>query len=276
MGMKTLLTGTDFSSGGNHAVQYAGDLAHALQYKLIVAGAYQMPPATSYETPLVSLSLEDLRRGVEEGLLDVANQVKARHPSLVVETLPLYGDGADALSDTALSIGAEMVVVGTTGRTALERFLLGTTTRQLTRTSSVPVLCIPPQTQYVKPERIVFGFDPNDRADWPLPKAFTNLLEAQNSRLMVVSVLHNGKVINPEQAVHELLLEHHLEGIEHTYHFPSGETEESLVSTAVDLGAHWLVLRPRHMGLLDRIIHRSVTNTILTTNFFPVLCLPSK
>jgi nucleotide-binding universal stress UspA family protein len=276
MGMKTILTGTDFSSGGNHATLYAADLANALHHKLIVAGAYQLPPATSYETPLVSIGLEDLRRGVEEGLLDTANQIKARHPSLAVETLPVYGDGAEALSETALSIGAEMVVVGTTGRTALERFLLGSTTRHLTRISPVPVLCIPPDVDYVRPERVVFGFDPDDRADWPLPKAFTDVIAAHKSRLIVVSVLHDGKIVNPEQAVHELLLEHHLEGIEHTYQFPTGEPEEGLISTATALGAQWLVLRPRYMSLLDRIIHRSVTNAVLSTTFFPVLCLPSK
>lgn len=257
-------------------MHYAADLAHDMQHKLVVAGAYQLPLATSYETPLVSLSLEDIRRGVEEGLADLANQVKARNPSLVVETLSIYGDGADALSETALSIGAELVVVGTTGRTAIERFLLGSTTRQLTRISPVAVLCIPPDAQFVRPERMVFGFDPDDRSGWPYPKAFTDLIAAYKSRLIVVSVLHDGKIINPEQAVHELLLEHHLEGIEHTYHFPTGEPEEGLISTAIALNAHWLVLRPRHMGLLDRIIHRSVTNNILTTTFFPVLCLPSK
>ncbi len=57
----------------------------------------------------------------------------------------LFADGpaGQVLSEAARTSHAELIVVGTHGRTGLDRFLLGSTAESIIRTSEINVLIVP-------------------------------------------------------------------------------------------------------------------------------------
>lgn len=61
---------------------------------------------------------------------------------VTVETAVLSGTPYERILDYADDTGADMVVMGTHGRTGMDRYLLGSVTEKVVRTADVPVLTV--------------------------------------------------------------------------------------------------------------------------------------
>ncbi len=61
------------------------------------------------------------------------------------EVLVGEGDVAEEVTETATRIGADMVVVGSKGRSAVRSVILGDTTRDILRLAHCPVVVVPPK-----------------------------------------------------------------------------------------------------------------------------------
>jgi nucleotide-binding universal stress UspA family protein len=55
----------------------------------------------------------------------------------------LEGDVAESISDVAAELGAAFLVVGTRGRSALSRLILGDTTHSILQHAPCPVVVVP-------------------------------------------------------------------------------------------------------------------------------------
>ena len=84
---------------------------------------------------------EDSREDVE------AVRDRALAMGLECETAVLEGAPSEAITDHAEDIGADVVAIGTHGRSGLDRLLLGSITERTVRTSPAPVLTIPVETE---------------------------------------------------------------------------------------------------------------------------------
>jgi nucleotide-binding universal stress UspA family protein len=62
-----------------------------------------------------------------------------------VETLVRQGATLDNITDFVEAAGIDLIVMSTHGRSGLQRFLLGSVTDRVIRSSHVPVLAIPPE-----------------------------------------------------------------------------------------------------------------------------------
>jgi nucleotide-binding universal stress UspA family protein len=99
------------------------------------------------------LDLADLVRGARAELAARAEELRTRFAvELVVES----GRPADVI--VASSEGSDLLVMGTHGRSALGRLILGSVAEEVTRTSGAPVLVIREGTH--EPRRIVVAVDP--------------------------------------------------------------------------------------------------------------------
>ncbi len=61
---------------------------------------------------------------------------------VVASTKLLEGNPAETVVAHAKDMGAEMIVMGTHGRSGFKRFLLGSTVERVVRTSTLPVLTV--------------------------------------------------------------------------------------------------------------------------------------
>lgn len=86
------------------------------------------------------------REVYEKGVQSIMNDHLARIVDLGLEVLPLVekGEPVETIGEAAKSREASLVVVNATGKGAVERALLGSTTVGLLRESPVPVLVMPP------------------------------------------------------------------------------------------------------------------------------------
>lgn len=132
---------------------------------------------------------ERARRDAERVLADEAEQLRAHHPQLEIETLVTFGTAADEIVRVAAAAQAELVVLGRGDRRALKDIFLGSTAERVIRRGQLPVLAVrlPARSAYKRP---AIALDDDDTAAAaldlllrvvPHPRPATTLIHAYDS-----------------------------------------------------------------------------------------------
>jgi len=143
---KRILVGTDFSVGARAAVEAAVDLAKASGAELILAHVVPISAFVGFAGAGGALAFDaaQLQRAVhaeaEQALRDEAARIHAL--GVQVRTAILDGPAALELCELAKGSAAELVVVGSHGRTGIGRLLLGSVAENVVRHAPTAVLVI--------------------------------------------------------------------------------------------------------------------------------------
>jgi nucleotide-binding universal stress UspA family protein len=133
-----ILVPTDGSDGVEPAIKRALDLA--AQYDATVHALYAVEAVPGMDHGAEQL-VDALQEEGERSTKDVAEQ--ARERGLTAETDIRVGAPHQAILDYADEHGVDLVVMGTHGRTGLDRMLLGSVAEKVVRLAPVPVLTVP-------------------------------------------------------------------------------------------------------------------------------------
>lgn len=134
----------DFSESSLFALDYAATLADRLGAKIILL--HMVEPAVYQDNRFgVSSAAERANRKlVEAGQRRLSAVAKGKLiDGLQVELLVRIGHPHSEIPDTARALGADMIVLGTHGHTASQRFPMGSTAERVVRLASCPVLTVP-------------------------------------------------------------------------------------------------------------------------------------
>jgi nucleotide-binding universal stress UspA family protein len=146
--IRTVLYPTDFSEGSNFAFRLACTLARDYSARLIVvhvaepivpiyADGVIIPP------PDVDVDKEPLRAKL--------HQLVPRDPNVRVEHRLAEGDAATEILRLAKETQADVIVMGTHGRTGLARVLMGSVAEQIVRKALCPVVTVKTPLPRVQP-----------------------------------------------------------------------------------------------------------------------------
>jgi universal stress protein A len=140
--VRTILSPVDFSEASAHALRQARALALDTGAKLVLMHAVHDPvfaytDGSGYLTPA---TIERYESDVKRRLDQVAAELDT--PGLVVETLVERGTPPEAICGVAERIQADLIVIGTHGRSGLSRWLLGSVAERVLRAAQVPVLTV--------------------------------------------------------------------------------------------------------------------------------------
>ncbi len=148
MNWKTLLVPHDFSPSADRALTEAAALARHHGARLILLHVAHLPKGglnadamiTDPQDGLVRVDAY-LRKGANERLGTLAAPLIA--DGVPVETrVEIGGDIAEEILEHATRDGADVIVMGTHGRTGLAHLFLGSMTEKVLRHASVPVLTV--------------------------------------------------------------------------------------------------------------------------------------
>jgi nucleotide-binding universal stress UspA family protein len=135
--IQTILHPTDFSEGSRQAFGIACSLARDLGARVVVLHVAQ-PPA---KEPLLDLvSVVPPPPGHREALEQRLHWLAAPYPEVRLERRLEEGDTVRTILDAASETRADLIVMGSHGRTGLGRVLLGSVAEQLLRQAPCPVL----------------------------------------------------------------------------------------------------------------------------------------
>lgn len=142
---KLILVPTDFSEPAAHALRYASALAERFGAHLLVIHADRFVPVVDY-TAIPAEVFGDVQESMVENAREVlqANAEENISAAVPFDLRVIVGYTLEAISTQLRESGANLVVMGTHGRTGVSRLLFGSVTESVMRTSTVPVIAVNP------------------------------------------------------------------------------------------------------------------------------------
>ncbi|CAN5681566.1 hypothetical protein BH11MYX3_BH11MYX3_38740 [soil metagenome] len=144
MAITTILVGCDLSEGSDSAVERAIQLAeqHKAKVILVHAQADDAPVENTDNEMLKQLGEVTAAVRVEEarGLADRMARIQSR--GIETDVISRGGPTGEVLAAAAVERHAELIVVGTHGRTGISRFLIGSQATEVIRHATCDVLVV--------------------------------------------------------------------------------------------------------------------------------------
>jgi len=136
--IRTILHATDFSDSSDLAFRLACSLARDYDARLLVLHIARHPAIILVEA--LAPPEPELYR---EELTDMLHKLHMENSSLHLEPQLLFGsDPAAKIVQVAQESKADLIVLGTHGRTGLRRLLMGSVAEQVVRQAPCPVLTV--------------------------------------------------------------------------------------------------------------------------------------
>ncbi len=140
---KTILFAVDFSQSSDYAFQFALSLAKKYDARLLIIHVINEPvDLRGFYVP--HISFEKLEKEIEEGAQKMMEkfcrtQIKdySNYESFIVPGIPY-----DEIIKKAQEQSADLILMGTHGRTGLDHVLFGSTAEKVVRKSPVPVMTV--------------------------------------------------------------------------------------------------------------------------------------
>ena len=297
----SILCPVDFSASSRRALEYAVGIGR--WYGAGVTALHVFPNLPVIDAvplyrgqPLV-LKEQDPAT-VRKELEAFAGSVSQGTP--VVTELLQAADVQRAILGHAASIGADFIVMGTHGRSGIERVLLGSVAESVVMDAECPVMLVPPGARHdgqplpVPFSRIVCGIDFAATTRQAFDMAL-QLAEEADAHLTLVHAIEVPPELQVPQTVDEVDVEAartaaEAEALRHLRELVptearvycklhtdvrEGRADRTIVDTAFDRQADLIVLGSRHHNALDRLFFGTNTHTVLAWAPCPVLAVPA-
>ena len=273
--MKTIIVPTDFSPIATNAMHYAIDMAKKVNASLLLLHVYQVPVSFT-DTPIVLVSIEDLRKGAEEQVAHLKTEVEhLTSGSLKVYTETRLGNVADELENLCNKINPFAVVMGTKGASGVERILFGSNTLTAIRHLTWPVICVPPGETFGDGiKKIGFACDFKDVVKTTPTHYIVDFVKEFNAELDVLNVDYHNKHFKPETPEQSALLHTMLEEANPTYHFiEHADIEDGINEFAEKNNIDLIITIPKKHRLLEGVFKASSTKQLVYQSHVPVMCV---
>lgn len=138
---KTVVVATDGSEYSSNAVKYAVELARISDSKIFAIYVIDTGVFASIPMDMAWNNMYDmLKKEGEDATSQVEKEAKAA--DLEIESFTLEGHPAEEILKFSDRNSADIIVMGTLGKSGLDRFLLGSVAEKVSRISKIPVLIV--------------------------------------------------------------------------------------------------------------------------------------
>ncbi len=137
MSVKKIVFPTDFSTASDVAMRYASTLAAEMGAKLLIVHVEEPPMAYGGGELYYGMPEPD-----QEAMMAMLKELKPADPSVPCDHHLLAGEPASEITAFADKEKADMIVMGTHGRTGLRRLLMGSVAEAVVRHANCPVFTL--------------------------------------------------------------------------------------------------------------------------------------
>lgn len=271
--MKTIIVPTDFSPVAVNALNYAADMALAVNASLMLLHIYQIP-VTVTDTPLILISVEDLKADAERKL----NKARQEIEHVTSGKIKIYaevhlGNVTDELEEICKKIQPFAIVMGTTGHSAVERVIFGSNTLSVIKHIAWPVICVPVGKEYgTGIKKIGLACDFREVAETVPSDAIKSFAAQFKAEFHVLNVHYQ----EPSAGLSEqsAILQTALAGLNPHYHFiQHKDIEDGIHEFAEKNNLDLIITIPKKHKLLDGIFKKSSTKQLIYHSHIPVMSL---
>jgi nucleotide-binding universal stress UspA family protein len=143
--IQRILCPIDFSEYSRHAVDHAVAIARRYESTITVLHVFSTAPVAAYAPGMPAFDPIVLTRADRDQLLEKTKRFIETEsaPGVRLDATIREGDITGEILSQATDLKAELLVMGTHGRSGFERLLLGSVTEKVLRKAPCPVLTVP-------------------------------------------------------------------------------------------------------------------------------------
>src|SRR5262245_10843824 len=138
--IKTILHPTDFSPRSQAAFEMACSLARERQARLVLLHVVEVP--LTVPSGVMTAPPAPLPETEKDAAWTKIKAMKAPDSSIALDQRVVMGDVGTSILDIAKEVRADLIVLGTHGRTGLSRLLMGSVAEKVVRNAACPVLTL--------------------------------------------------------------------------------------------------------------------------------------
>jgi nucleotide-binding universal stress UspA family protein len=274
MRVDNILCPVDFSELSGLGLRYAAALARRQGARLTVLYAHSFQPPPYFSVNELEALHQRLRDSLGEARAALERFI-AEHGAGPAEATVAEGPPADVIRRVAEGAGAGLIVMGTHGRSGVNRLMLGSVAERVLRESRIPVLTVrggaaaPPDG----PKRILCPVNNTPAAREALNAALW-LASSFGGELTVVHVPET----RPERAIEDICAwvpeaaraRCHLREAE-----AGADADHAILTMAREEGSDLLVVGSQHRRFFDSTVLGSTTARLVRHAPCPVLTVPA-
>jgi nucleotide-binding universal stress UspA family protein len=292
MRINKILVPVDFSPPSTLAVNHGIALARKFRAKLSLLHVVESPIPLLYTFPTEVEKIERQRQEQAEKMLPILVSPEDQD-DLDARFLVKTGEVQETIEGAVHEEDADVVVMGTHGRTLLGRLLIGSVTQGLLRKLGVPVLTVCRISRPLEFKRMLFGTDLGPDSN----KAFDFALQmakAADAALVVAHTIDTRPVLTYEMPeVKAVFDEEHTQAVKRAQDsfsefqaqaakhkvdiecvLAEGNAAECLVRVADEREVDFMILALRKKSAVARTLLGSTAEPVIRTAHVPVLSVP--
>ncbi|OQP61605.1 universal stress protein [Niastella populi] len=275
--MKTLVVPTDFSSVSVNAMNYAVDMAQAINAGIVLLHVYNVPVSftDSPVSPVSTVSIEEIKRTSEERLKELKkNLVTITAGKVEIFTEARLGETIEELQQICNSVEPLAIIMGSHGATGFERLIMGSTTLTAIRHLKCPVIVVPPGTTYHGIRKIGLACDFENIVQSTPVEYIKNIVREFGADLYVLNV-QDIKQDDLEDAIMDTAyLDAMLEDVSPKYVQLTGkDVVESINSFAEHNNLDLVMVVPKKHRFIDSLFHKSQSRELITHAHIPIVSI---
>lgn len=282
--MKKILVPTDFSNPAKLAVEVAIEIARKAESEIVLLHVIELPSDESFNTEgqisqsddwedklftlkLIEISKKQLaatRQKIEEKGIPVSYKLKMGNPFHGIRT---------AITDEK----ADLVVMGTSGRSKLEEMIIGSNTEKVVRYAKCPVLTVHEKSSGSEFKNIVYATSMSDDE-----KEFSNVII--NTQELYGATIHMVRINTPMNFKPDTLVKEAMERFAKKLHlknytlnvFNDLSEEEGIIHFANSINADLIALATHGRTGFAHVIAGSIAEDVANHSRKPVLTFVTK
>jgi nucleotide-binding universal stress UspA family protein len=267
--IKTILVPTDFSKPSKVAVLYAARLAQKINAEITLLAVININTATDaiLDWKKIEQDLVDTaQQNAEQLIMEIKEEVELKIEYRSIMGFPFE----EMVEHTVINDGFDLIVMGTKGATGLKKVLIGSNAAAVVDNSSVPVLVIPPNTEWSTIKQIVYATDMDSINEEVKPIAvFAGIFNA------AITILHvlpedSSKKIDGKSLAADLIKITNYKKI--SFHVSRNNSIADEVDTfVVDQKADMLAMVTHKLDFYEKLFGKSVTRQLAFHTRIPLL-----
>ncbi len=269
MEFKTIYLLTDFSDDAKNACRYAIDaFGSSVNYLLINTSSIRSSAATLIDIAQIAHqeSLESLKNE------ELELRAYANDTALDIELISKTGTAPDVINDLIRLINADLIVVGSKGRSKLDEILIGSVTTAIIRGVKRPVLAVPIAAKFEQMNQVVLASDLANSAKSNVIDMISTLKETFHTKISGTTIKTDDNPLTVDEAILLNELEQ-INVIDDYTIIRNPNVSKAVMDFCEKKHADLLVVVAKHTSFFKRFFHKSVTTELVNHEILPILVL---
>lgn len=268
--MKTIIIATDFSNAAINAANYGVKLAEALDAEILLVNIFEVLP--NYGEFTFDVNVDNLTKEVDIEIEQLKNEL-SKNTTVNIKTSIRLGVFVNELTTLCNETNPYFVILGSQGKTAAERFFLGSHVLKAIHSISFPILAIPPKVIFKEIYRIGIAYDFDTEIDQVLIEQIKRTAGDFNAGIHILN-FENKNAFDAEYVLKSNNLERSLKPFEIKYHFVASDTINKSIIDFVDNNyINLLVIMPKEHSFIEKIFTSSHSKELVLHSHVPILSL---